>query len=351
MEKFRVSASSEYDIYIGSCIINNIGSYINDILPPCKICLITDSNVNSLYSQVVISSLMEAGFQTVKIVFPAGEHSKNLSTYTNIVSALAEEGITRSDSIISLGGGVVSDIAGFVASTYMRGISYIHIPTTLLSSIDASVSGKTSINLPNGKNLIGSFWQPSLVVCDTKLFETLDAHQLQDGMAEAVKSAVVSEASLLGHIYKNEIDYIVKRCISIRKSFVEADERDTGIRQLLNFGHTIGHAVEKLSSYNIPHGQAIATGMIIEARAAYRMGLTNTDISYDLSNIFSSIGFNTQLPSYDDTLYQLTLKDKKICNNNITVIVPEEIGKATLQKLPINMLKEYIISGTSYDRT
>ena len=202
MKKFAVSTARPYDIIIGKNILEKAGAYINTCLPPCRLCIITDSTVNSIYAQVVMTSLMEHGYQTSKIVFPAGEHSKNLTTYSNILEAMADEGLTRSDAVVALGGGVVGDLAGFAAATYMRGIPYIQIPTTYMAAIDASVGGKTGINLLCGKNLAGAFWQPSMVFCDYHTFDSLPPAKLMDGIAEAVKCAAVSEASLLPHIRK-----------------------------------------------------------------------------------------------------------------------------------------------------
>lgn len=178
MKKFEISTNHPYSICIGNNIMSQSGSLISEVLEPCKIAIITDTNVNSLYSQVFITSLIESGFEVSKIIFPAGEHSKNLNTFGNILEALADEGISRSDAIASLGGGVVGDISGFAAATYMRGIKFLQIPTSYISAIDASVGGKTGINLLSGKNLAGAFWQPSLVICDTKVFETLPPKQI-----------------------------------------------------------------------------------------------------------------------------------------------------------------------------
>ena len=278
MKKFVLSTNNPYEVIIGRDLLKEAGSYISKCLPlPCKICVITDSNVNTLYAQVLLDSLKAYGYQASKIVFPAGEHSKNLTTYANIMEALADEGFTRSDALVALGGGVVGDLTGFAAATYLRGIHYVQVPTTYMSAVDSAVGGKTSLNLQNGKNLAGAIWQPSLVLCDCDTFDTLPEEKRNDGLAEAVKSAVVSDGSLIKFIQDGLYEYTIERCISIKKSFVEADERDYGLRQILGFGHTIGHGLEKLSSYTISHGQAVAAGMVIEARAAYKMGLTQTD--------------------------------------------------------------------------
>jgi len=346
MKKFVLSTSKRYEVLIGRNLLADTGTYIKKCLPlPCKLCVITDSNVNTIYTQTVLASLKEAGYTTSKIVFPAGEHSKNLTTYLNIMEALADEGFTRSDALVALGGGVVGDLAGFAAATYLRGISYVQIPTTYMSAVDSAVGGKTSINLQNGKNLAGAIWQPSLVLCDCDTFDTLPDAKRRDGLAEAVKSAVVSDSSLLKHIKDGDAEYVIERCISIKKSVVEVDERDYGLRQILAFGHTIGHGLEKLSSFSIPHGQAVAMGMVIEARAAYKMGLTENDLSGELTEILSELGFKLKVKYSADEIYHYALMDKKIHGDQITMVIPEFIGKCRLQKLSLSQLKKFIEAG------
>lgn len=342
MKKFIVSTNKSCEIFIGKDLIKNAGAYVSACLPPCHLYVITDSTVNSIYSQVVMTSLMEHGYRVSKVVFPSGEHSKNLNTYSNILEAMADEGINRSDGIVALGGGVVSDMAGFVAATYMRGISFVQIPTTYMAAIDASIGGKAGINLLSGKNLVGAFWQPSLVLCDYKTFDSLPKAKLLDGIAEAVKCAVVAEASLLDPIFENHYEYVIERCVSIKKSVVEVDERDMGLRQILNFGHTIGHGLEKLSSFCISHGQAVAKGMVAEARAAYRLGLTETDISGELTEILTRLGFDLSIPYSPEELYHFALMDKKIAGDKITLIIPEAIGNCKLQKVSLSELRKFI---------
>lgn len=345
MNKFAVTTNRPYNILIGENLLNDSGTFIRECVEPCKICVVTDSKVNGLYSQVLISSLIENGFQTSKVVFPEGEHSKMISTYSNILEALADEGLSRSDVVIALGGGVVGDLTGFAAATYLRGIRYIQIPTTYLAAVDSSVGGKTGLNLLSGKNLAGAFWQPSLVISDYKTFESLPESELLNGVAEAIKSGMVAEQSLIDHVIKKDYAYVIERCVSIKKSIVEADERDTGMRQLLNFGHTIGHSIEKLSSFSIAHGHAVAKGMVVEARAAYKMGLTDTDISKFLSDTLSSCGFDLSVPFPVDDLYHYALNDKKISGDTIAMVVPETIGKCRLHKISLSQLRNFIQLG------
>lgn len=342
MKNFVISTNKSYEILIEKDLLKDSGEHLRKKLEPSKACIITDTTVNHLYGQVLFTSLIEKGFQVSKIVFPAGEHSKNITTYGNILEALADEGITRSDLIIALGGGVVGDLSGFAAATYMRGIKYVQIPTTYIAAIDASVGGKTGINLLSGKNLAGAFWQPAMVLCDYKTFDTLPQERLLDGVAEAIKHGVVSDRKLINRVLEKDYEYVIERCISIKKSVVEADERDEGLRQLLNFGHTIGHCIEKLSSYSVSHGHAVAKGMAAEARASEAMGLSPKGTSQELEEILVSAGFDLAIPYPADSLYKYALLDKKIAGDNITVVIPDLIGKCHLQKISVPELKTFI---------
>ncbi|XVG95886.1 3-dehydroquinate synthase [Eubacteriales bacterium KG125] len=341
MKKYEISTANPYNIYVAEGILSNSGKLINEILEPCKIAIITDTNVNGLYSQVFITSLIEHGFEVSKIIFPSGEHSKNINTYSNLLEALADEGISRSDAIAALGGGVVGDISGFAAATYMRGIKYIHIPTSFVASIDSSIGGKTGINLLSGKNLAGAFWQPSLVICDPKVLETLPEPQLFEGVAEAIKIGITSDSGLINKVLEHEYTYVIERAISIKKSIVEADERDVGLRQILNFGHTIGHCIEKASSYNISHGNAVAKGMAAEAKASALMGFTSQETADEIAEILEKAGFDLSIDYKLDDLYHYALLDKKISMGKITIVVPNKVGQCHLAKISVPELRAF----------
>lgn len=342
MKRITISTAKPYDIIIEHGALPRVGEFLGEIYTPRRVCVVADSTAGSLYSKTVMDSLRDAGFVPSKVLFPAGEHSKNLTTYANIMESLASENLTRSDIVLALGGGVVADVAGFVAGTYMRGIDLVQVPTTLLSAMDTSVGEKAAVNLLQGKNLAGVFWPPSLVICDPETFSNLPESKLKDGLAEGVKNAVVSDATLIPKIQAGDFDYLLERSLSIKKSLVEADKRDMGIRQLLNFGHTIGHCVEKASSYSISHGQAVSIGMVAEAKAAFAMGYTNADISGELASILKGLGLPTELRYSANELCPLALTDKKIFNDVITVIVPESIGKCTLKKISLEELRAFI---------
>lgn len=345
MKKFTISTEKPYDVIVGDGLLQETGRFLSERFSPRKVCIITDSTVNALFGQIVSDSLSKSGFSVSKVQFPAGEHSKTITTYANILEAMADDAITRSDLVLALGGGVVGDMAGFAAGTYLRGIDYIQVPTTVIAATDSAIGGKTGIDILGGKNLAGLYKQPRLVLCDYRTFDTLPLARFNDGVAEVIKSAVVSDASLIPHIRDRHYEYVLERCISIKKSLVEADEYDTGIRQLLNFGHTVGHGIEKLSSYNVSHGQAVAKGMIAEARGSYLTGLTSTDISGELEGILGSFGLDASLDYDPEAVFRLALMDKKIRDGRISMIIPEAIGRCSLRKLSMDELRALIFRG------
>ena len=343
MKTINIATSRPYDVVVESGSLSRVGEIMAERFePPCKICVVTDSNVGRLYGDQVADSLRDAGYETFRISFPSGEHSKSLSTYMNLLESMAEEGMTRGDILLSLGGGVVGDITGFAASTYMRGIKYVNVPTSFLADIDSSVGGKTGVNLLAGKNLAGSLWQPSLVVIDPEALKTLPEDRMKDGIAEALKSAVILDNGLINHLQEKNYEYVIERCISIKKSLVEADEMDTGLRQLLNFGHTLAHGIEKMSSYAISHGLAVAKGMVGESRATYAMGFTKSDISDELRRLIEGFGMDPSLPYDAEELYRHALMDKKIRGGEINIIVPELIGRCSLRKISLDELKTLV---------
>ncbi|MBQ1484191.1 MAG: 3-dehydroquinate synthase [Eubacterium sp.] len=350
MKKFTISTEKPYDVIIGEGLLADTGRYLRALFTPRKVCVITDSTVNALFGKTVSDSLRDSGFQVSTVKFPAGEHSKTLTTYGNILEAMAEDAITRTDLVLALGGGVVGDMAGFAAGTYLRGVDYVQVPTTVIAATDAAIGGKTGIDILGGKNLAGLFWQPRLVLCDYSTFDTLPVQRFNDGVAEVVKNAVVSDANLISHIRDKRYEYVLERCISIKRSLVEADERDTGLRQLLNFGHTIGHGIEKLSAYKESHGQAVAKGMVAEARGAYLAGYTGNDISGELAGILESFGLDTSLGYDPEEIFRLARMDKKIRNGKINMIIPEAIGRCSLRKLTLDELRTFIWLGLTGSR-
>jgi 3-dehydroquinate synthase len=286
---------------------------VKEIISPCKIALVTDDTVNALYASVVEKSLESAGFKVVKFVFSHGEENKNLGVYGQILNFLAENQLTRTDALVALGGGVVGDMAGFAAATFLRGIKYIQMPTTLLSQIDSSVGGKTAIDLPMGKNLVGAFCQPSLVLCDIDTLNTLPKKIFVDGMGEVVKYAVLDkDIFALVESGAYSIEKLVYMCVDYKRRIVEADEFEGGVRKLLNLGHTPAHGIEKLSNYTIPHGNAVAMGVEIINRNSLRHGYLNEKEYKRISAVVQSLVGSEDCPFSIDKVMDAALSDKSV---------------------------------------
>ena len=343
MNQIRISASKEYDVCIGSGLLAQLGTMTAKVCKTGKAAIISDSNVWPLYGQAAADSLTSAGFEVVNFVFPAGESSKSSSTYLSILNFLAENQITRTDCIIALGGGVVGDLAGFSAATYLRGIDYIQVPTTLLAAVDSSVGGKTAIDLPAGKNLAGCFYQPKLVLCDTDTLNTLPATIFQDGCAEVIKYGVLFDSALFSYLENTGLDFdrqsVISRCVELKNAVVSEDEFDNGQRMLLNLGHTFGHGIEAASRFQLPHGQAVAIGMAIAARGcgcpdAARIIRCLQRFQLPVTTEFSSV-----------ELTNAALSDKKRSANTVRLILPEGIGKCRIVPTSVEQLQSFIEAG------
>lgn len=335
----RVNTSKQYDVLVCNGSLAEIGAVVANQFDKCRIAILTDDIVNSLYADTVTESLQQNGFSCAKYIFPNGEKSKNINTVLEFIDFLAAEQITRSDLILALGGGVVGDMAGFASAIYLRGIKYIQVPTTLLAAVDSSVGGKTAVDISSGKNLIGAFHQPSLVICDTATLETLPANILRDGYAEVIKYGVILDKELfniLSRSTKGNSEEIIARCISIKRDVVTADEFDKGERQLLNFGHTLGHSIELLSNFTITHGEAVAKGMVIAAKLGKECGYA--DVVEPIKNIVEMYGFDTSCPYSAEQLYRVSLSDKKRQKEKITIVIPESVGKCILHTIPTEEL-------------
>ena len=344
MERIEVNASRRYDIVIENGLLAHVGEQCARVLRGKKVLLLTDETVGGLYLDMVQKSLESADFTVVCVTVPVGEGSKSTATYLQVVSALAANGFTRSDAVVSLGGGVVGDLGGFCAATYLRGIGFVQIPTTLLACVDSSVGGKTAVNLPEGKNLLGAFYQPWLVLCDPLVLRTLPDAIYADGMAEVIKYGMICDRDLFEKLENCELNdaEIIKRCVSIKRDVVEADEQDHGCRQLLNFGHTIGHAVEKCSNFEISHGSAVAIGMAIVARAT----MTAKDATR-LEAVLSQYALPTRCAFAMDELYRAACNDKKRANDTLNLIVCEAIGDGQIRPIAVSELQAYVEKGTA----
>ncbi len=311
--------------------------------------IISDETVYALYGGALTDSLSGAGFTVSCYTFPPGEASKTMATYGDILRFLSGSGITRSDTVVALGGGVVGDIAGFAAATWLRGVKLVQIPTTLLAMVDSSVGGKTAIDLPEGKNLVGAFYQPHLVLIDPGTLHTLPPSVRTDGMAEVIKYGALCDKELFDLLPFGEeaADSVIARCVAIKQEIVGQDERDFGVRQLLNFGHTFGHAMEKLSGYTLPHGQAVAMGMALMARACAKEGLLAAEACRQLIDKIAACGLPTQPMYPEEEVWQAMGQDKKRMDGGITLVLIKGIGQCYLEKVSMNRAREILRAGYS----
>lgn len=343
MTTITVSASKTYDIKIGGGLLSAIGEEAAALGKAHKVCIVSDTNVWPLYGQAVQNSLVRSGFSVFSYVFPAGEESKNGQVYLELLNLLAMNRLTRSDLIVALGGGVVGDLAGFAAATYLRGIRFIQIPTTLLAAVDSSVGGKTAIDLPAGKNLCGAFCQPSLVLCDTDTLNTLPDDIFRDGCAEVIKYGILYDPVLFESLEKDGISFdretVIARCVDLKRQVVMEDEFDTGARMKLNLGHTIGHGIEARSNFTLSHGKSVAIGMAIVSRASH---------CPDRERIIACIqqfGLPTSVDYPVEDIYDYTLSDKKRSGSTVSLIIPQRIGRCDIVPTPVESLKTFIEEG------
>ncbi len=343
LKTVKVKASGEYEILIGRGLLESAGEFISGVIPKCKIALITDDIVDGLYSKKIANSLVQCGYSVVKFVFPHGEESKNLDTYGKILNFLAENGVTRTDCIVALGGGVTGDMAGFVSATYLRGIKCVQIPTTLLAQIDSSVGGKTAVDLPAGKNLVGAFCQPKLVLCDVDTLNDLPAEIYQDGMGEVAKYALLDK-KIYSLIEKGNynIEDLIFLCVDYKRQIVEKDEFESGLRRLLNLGHTPAHGIEKLSNYTIPHGKAVAMGLNIIVNNAFKHGYIDEKNQNEMLSVINKCAGEMSLPYSVKDICESALTDKKRSGDNITLIMSYGIGDARAIKVEISKLWGYL---------
>ena len=334
--KVKVDASKNYDIIIGRGLLANSGEYIKAFAKNNVAVIISDDKVFALFGKTVKQSLEKAGIRCFSFVFENGEKSKNAETYIKILNFLAENKICRKDLLVALGGGVVGDMAGFVAATYLRGIPFIQLPTTLLAAVDSSVGGKTAIDLSCGKNLVGAFYQPELVLCDCDTLETLDDENFKSGMAEVIKYAVIKDKKLYDYLLSDspDIEEIISTCVKIKSEIVNRDEFDTGVRQILNFGHTFGHAIEADSDFEVIHGFAVAIGMCAAAKVAYKNGICSEETKEKILGIIKEYNLPDTYDITPEKMAELMLSDKKVMGSSINMIMPKEIGECEI--LPVS---------------
>lgn len=328
-----------YPIHIQAGLLANIGTDLHQRNLGRRYAVISDSQVAGLYGQQFMDSLAAAGLAADLLTFPAGENSKNLATIADLSSRLAQQGFDRKDALIALGGGVTGDITGFLASIYLRGLPFVQVPTTLLAQVDSSVGGKTGVDLPEGKNLVGTFYQPKAVYIDLAVLRTLPKEQVLSGLAEVIKYGVIHDADFFTFLEEQHqailaldntvLGQLIARCCEIKAWVVEQDEQEGGLRRILNYGHTIGHALEAASNFHLLHGQAVAIGMCAAAALAVRSALLAPAEGERIAALIRAYGLPTSIPSHLDRklIQRYLLNDKKTVGGRVFYVLPECIGK------------------------
>lgn len=343
MKELKVRLGKEsYPICIGQGILAEVGKRLADRKIATRYAIITDEKVAGLYGDALKRSLSQAQIETELFSIAQGEVSKNLETVAALASKMASHGFDRSSGIIAFGGGVPGDIAGFLASSYMRGIPFVQVPTTLLAQVDSSVGGKTGVDIPEGKNLVGAFYQPKAVFIDPQVLVTLDNQELLGGLAEVIKYGVIWDRQFFSFLLQNrpkilslevgKIEELIHRCCEIKAEVVSLDEREGGLRRILNYGHTIGHAVEGASCYTIIHGLAVAIGMVAAARLAHLAGLLSKQVQDEIHQLIREYGLPTEVPEELDReqIKRYLLTDKKNIDGKTHFILPTRIGKVEI---------------------
>ncbi len=338
MRTVYVNVGKSYDILIQKGILTDCGKYVAAVSAAKKVCVISDSNVFPIYGDAVMQSLSDNGYDVIHYVFPAGEASKTIATVADMVEYLAQNELTRGDLVVALGGGVTGDMAGFAAAIYLRGIDFVQIPTSLLAQVDSSVGGKTAVDLTQGKNLCGAFHQPILVIIDPDTLSTLTPHFFSDGMAEAIKTGCIKSASLFDRIERENaqdfIEEMIEQCVSIKAGVVERDEKEHGERALLNFGHTAGHAIEKLHGFTtISHGEAVGIGMVMAAQAGENNSVTLPGTARRIAAVLTKYGLMTEDCNSTSDIIAAMNADKKRTADSINFTLLHNIGDSFNQKI------------------
>ena len=341
MNTIDIGCERPYQVRIGKGLLKEVGNLIGELEGIRRICVVTDDNVSRLYLDEVVGSLRDGGFKVCTHVFPSGERSKSMETYLSVMGTLINNDLQRKDALVALGGGVVGDLTGFVASTYMRGIRFIQIPTTILSAVDASVGGKTAVDFQDKKNLIGTFWQPSMVICDVETFDTLPEEIRKEGQGEVVKYAFIHDRKVLDSLTEGSEEEMVARCVEAKRHFVENDERDQGIRAALNFGHTVGHGYEYISGLTIRHGSAVMMGIICELYIGMLHGVTPEGLLDTALDCCRKLGLEGPRPFEPGSIFEAIRHDKKN-NGGIGFVLITEMEKYTIEQIPESLCLDYL---------
>ena len=349
MDKITINGSTSYNVLIERNILDNVGNILAGELGGNKALVVTDTHVAALYLGEVSDSLEEAGYDVTSLKLSPGEETKNIDNYVFVLNTLSENDFSTSDLIIALGGGTIGDLVGFVASTYKRGMKCIQIPTTLLACVDSSIGGKSAVNLTTGKNQVGTIKNPSIVFCDPNVVSSLSKNALLEGYAEIIKYGILDGLEIVKllreAIESKDYSEVVAKAISIKKSYVEEDECDSNSRQFLNLGHFVGHAIEAASGYSISHGKAVALGLVIESKCCALSGLCEMSSYLEISSIIREFGFDDTNHYGLQELLPYILRDKRIRDGKIDIIVPARIGNCILRKIPASDLEDFLRLG------
>ena len=334
-------------VLIEKGLFENFGHHVLNITEPCKVLILSDETVAKFYIEKLRKNLEKSGFKVSEFIIKPGEKSKTLSTATKIYEKMAADFFSRSDMVVSLGGGVVSDIAGFAAATYLRGIKFVSIPTSLLAQIDASIGGKNGVNLSFGKTLVGTFYSPELVLVDSNFLLTLPQKELRCGIAEAIKCGCIKDEKLFeifeNENFENNLDEIIKRSIAVKKQLAEKDEFDLGERKLLNFGHTLGHAYEKLGNFEtFSHGEAVAIGMNEITKISEKLGLTKAGTAERLAEVLKKNSLPVSSSFAKKDVLKAVLHDKKISGSFIDLAVLKSIGSSFIHRVPCSKIADFL---------
>lgn len=344
-----VSASRTYCVTVGRGILGTAGECVCRLVPRAiRAVLVSDDTVYALYGKRVTASLSAAGLTVSAFVFPHGEAQKSPETLLSLWRFMAKESITRTDVTVALGGGVTGDLAGFAAATYLRGIPVFQIPTTLLAMVDSSVGGKTAVDLPEGKNLVGAFYQPYAVLCDVDTLDTLPRETFAAGMAEVIKYGMIRNEPLFAYLEATDapdVSAVIAASVEDKRAVVECDERDTGEREILNFGHTLGHAVEHLSHFKIAHGEAVAIGMMLVTHAAVRRGEIDPTVEKRLASLLNRYSLPTKTEESAESILSVAIGDKKRKGDRVTLVLPEGVGCVRREAFTLDALLSYIKEG------
>ena len=346
MSRIHIAASESYDVIIERGLLPRIGAECAKLMKPCKAVIVSEKKIFSLYGNMVQQSLEQAGFEVFCFFHDGGEESKSLAVFSTLQSFLCAHHFSRSDAVFALGGGVTGDLAGFAAATYQRGIAFVQIPTTLLAAVDSSVGGKTAVNLPEAKNQVGCFYQPKAVFCDMDTLQTLNEAEYRCGCAEVIKYGVLGDAAFFDTLENTPVrrqeEQVIAHCVAMKRDIVQEDEFDTGKRRLLNLGHTVGHAVEKCSSYGITHGDAVAIGMVMVMDAAVKRSICPKEDYVRLAKVLQMYGLPTTCDYPADALFEATMADKKMAGGKMHLVVPRKIGDCAILSMPLDELRDWL---------